>query len=144
MLYTMWLLIGILLAIPFLLVARRRGIQGELTLLALGLIGAAIIYIGFAAAWGDALWLATEIGGLLLYGGFVLLAWRSATLWLAVGWAAHSIWDIALHWIGPGHSVAPEWYVFACLSFDLLVAGYVLTRLNIWNNGIPRTDFGRS
>lgn len=29
---------------------------------------------------------------------------------------------------GAGAGVAPEWYVAACISFDLLVAGYVVAR----------------
>lgn len=143
MLYTIWLLIGLLIAMPFLLVARSRGPHREPTILAMGLIGAAIIYIGFALVWGDATWIAIEVAGLLIYGFFVLLARRYAIFWLAVGWAAHPLWDLGLHWFSPGHLVAPEWYVFACLSFDLLVAGYMLTRMNIWYKGLSRIDFGR-
>lgn len=143
MLYTIWLLIGILLAGLFLWGARSRGPQREPTILAFGLIVAAIIYIGFALVWGNPQWVAIEIAGLLLYTLFVLLAWRHNLIWLALGWAAHPLWDIGLHWLGQGHTVAPEWYIFACLSFDLLVAGYMITRLATWKTTLPRIKFGR-
>ncbi|HRW07099.1 MAG TPA: hypothetical protein P5121_18475 [Caldilineaceae bacterium] len=138
MLYTIWLLIGILLATFFLWVARSRGLQREPMILALGLIVAAIIYVGFALVWGNTQWVAIEIGGLLLYTVFVLLAQRHNLVWLAVGWAVHPLWDIGLHWLGQGHTVAPEWYIFACLSFDLVVAGYMVTRLNRWKPNASR------
>ena len=34
--------------------------------------------------------------------------------------------DAGLHLRGAGAGHAPEWYVLACLSFDLLVAAYVV------------------
>ncbi|MCB0128820.1 MAG: hypothetical protein KDE58_41425 [Caldilineaceae bacterium] len=143
MLYTIWLLLGILLAVLFVWVARRRGPQREPTFLALGLIVAAIIYVGFALIWGNTQWVATEVGGLLLYTLFVWLAQRHSLIWLAVGWAVHPLWDFGLHWLGQGHTVAPEWYVFACLSFDVVVAGYMITRHNNWKTNLPRINFGR-
>lgn len=109
-----------------------------------GLIIAAIVYVGFATIWGNGLWFLIEIGGLLIYGLFVLLALRYTMIWLAVGWALHSIWDLGLHWIGQGHTIAPAWYVIACLSFDLLVAGYILTRIDRWRELSPGISFGRS
>lgn len=136
MLYTIWLLIGILLALLFLLLARSRGTKSEPTVLAIGLLVAAIIYIGFALRWGNTQWIAIEVGGLLLYALFVLLAQRHNLIWLAIGWAAHPLWDMGLHWLGQEQSVAPEWYVFACLSFDLVMAGYMLTRLNNWKTSL--------
>jgi hypothetical protein len=45
--------------------------------------------------------------------------------WLAAGWALHPIWDAALHLQGSGAAHAPEWYVVACISFDLPVAAYI-------------------
>ncbi|MEZ4664857.1 MAG: DUF6010 family protein [Caldilineaceae bacterium] len=141
MIYLFWLLLGLVLAMPFLLWARSRGPQREPAFWALGLIGAAIIYIGFAIAWGNSGWVAVEIGGLLVYSLFVWLARRRGMVWLAVGWAAHPLWDVVLHWLGAGHMVAPEWYVFACLSFDMLVAGYILVRINQWQDRTLRLKF---
>ena len=55
-----------------------------------------------------------------------LLGVRRSPLWLAAGWALHPLWDIALHYVGPGHAFAPETYTIACLSYDLLVAAYIV------------------
>jgi hypothetical protein len=52
------------------------------------------------------------------------LGLRGSPMWLAAGWALHPVWDIALHYFGPGRAVAPETYAIACLSYDLLVAAY--------------------
>lgn len=135
--YLLWLLLGIVAAIFFVLLARRRGPRREPAFLALGLLVAAIIYIGFALVGGDVAWIAIEVGGLLGYAIFVWLAWHYSTLWLTAGWAAHPLWDLALHGFGPGHSVAPEWYVYACLSFDLIVAGYILASMGRWRTLSP-------
>ena len=53
---------------------------------------------------------------------------RGSPSWLAFGWALHPAWDAGLHLHGYGASFAPEWYVLACISFDLLVAGYIAAR----------------
>ena len=54
------------------------------------------------------------------------LGLRRSPLWLAAGWALHPVWDIALHFFGPGRAFAPETYTIACLSYDLVVAGYIV------------------
>lgn len=140
---SLWLLLGLVLGGIFVIAARRQGVQQERVILAVGLPVAALIYVGFALVWGNMQWVAIEVGGLLLYTFFVLLAQRQNPIWLAIGWAAHPLWDIGLHWLGEGHVFAPEWYVLACLSFDLLVAGYSLTRLASWKTRLPRRTFGR-
>ena len=94
MLYTIWLLIGILLALLFLLLARSRGTKSEPTVLAIGLLVAAIIYIGFALRWGNTQWIAIEVGGLLLYALFVLLAQRHNLIWLAIGLSSLIGWGL--------------------------------------------------
>ena len=45
--------------------------------------------------------------------------------WIVAGWALHPLWDVGLHFLGPGRSFAPETYTIACLGFDLLVAAYI-------------------
>ena len=37
----------------------------------------------------------------------------------------HAAWDVGLHLLGGGTAFAPTWYPLLCLSFDLLVAGYI-------------------
>ena len=60
---------------------------------------------------------------------FVTLAWlglRQSAIWLAIGWAVHPAWGAFLHMRGPGATFAPAWYVVACISFDILVAAFIL------------------
>ena len=90
------------------------------------LIVAALAYIVFAYQAGEGpLWLLVEVLGVGIYGTMGLMGVRRSPWWLAAGWAFHPLWDIALHYFGPGHSFAPVSYAIACLSFDLLVAGVI-------------------
>lgn len=125
-----WLIIGLVLAAIFLVSARRLGAVQEMRVIGFALIIAALIYVGFSLVWGDTIWLYIELGGVLVYGLFVWMALRYSPIWLAIGWGLHPLWDLALHLFGPGHAVVPAWYAMACLSFDLLVAGYVLYRIS--------------
>jgi len=61
-----------------------------------------------------------------IYGTLALRGLRYSPLWLAAGWAFHPLWDVALHYFGPGGSFAPASYTITCVSFDLLVAAYVV------------------
>jgi hypothetical protein len=98
--------------------------------LAAVLILAAVFYISFAASAGAGpAWIVAEVLGVLLYGGMGVAGVRGSPWWLAAGWALHPIWDMALHYFGPGHAFAPESYAIACLSWDWVVAGYVAYRI---------------
>ena len=61
----------------------------------------------------------------LSLGAFALLGLRGSPYWLAGGWAIHPIWDVVLHFVGAGHTFAPETWTIPCASFDLLVAAYI-------------------
>jgi hypothetical protein len=39
--------------------------------------------------------------------------------------ALHPLWDVLLHYIGPGQAFTPWTYAIACISFDWLVAIYI-------------------
>jgi hypothetical protein len=92
-------------------------------LLAVGLVIAALDYVGFAAlAHADAGWLAAELLGVAIYGAVALRGVRHSTWWLVAGWALHPVWDVALHYAGPGRAFAPEWYTVSCLTWDLATA----------------------
>jgi hypothetical protein len=111
--------------VAFLLSRFARDIVGR-SLLAVVLIVAALIYVVFAARGGaGTAWLAGELVGIALYGGIALLGLRRSPWWLAAGWALHPMWDILLHYVGPGHDFAPETYTIPCLTFDLTVAAYI-------------------
>jgi hypothetical protein len=95
-------------------------------LLAIMLVVAGGAYVGFAVA-GNAggLWFLAELVQALILGALALLGLRGSPYWLAGGWAIHPIWDVLLHYLGAGHTFAPEAWTIACASFDLLVAAYI-------------------
>jgi len=136
----LWFGLGIVTAALFLWYARGHTAQDEKSILGAGLVIAALVYVGFAALWGNPTWLAIELMGVLMYGLFYFLAQRGSAYWLAAGWAAHPLWDVLLHLVGKGHTIAPEWYVIACISFDLLVAAYIVSQVGIWSESNTTTQ----
>jgi hypothetical protein len=115
----------VLVAVAFLLSRFTGDIVGR-SLLAVFLFVAAALYILFAVQAGEGtFWLVGEVVGVGIYGTMALFGLRGSPWWLAAGWAAHPIWDVALHYFGPGGSFAPAGYTITCLSFDLVVAAYV-------------------
>jgi hypothetical protein len=44
----------------------------------------------------------------------------------------HPVWDILLHYVGPGHTFAPETYTIPCITFDLGVAAYIAVAYGIF------------
>jgi hypothetical protein len=128
---TQWLINGLIQASMLVLVAWSlsrwiRDVVGR-ALLAFLLCGAALTYVYYAARAGEGVgWVAAELLGAVLYGGLGLRGLRGSPMWLAVGWALHPVWDVALHYFGPGHAFAPDAYAITCLSFDLLVAAYIV------------------
>ncbi|MEL6381919.1 MAG: DUF6010 family protein [Cyanobacteria bacterium J06626_18] len=128
------LLLGLMGAIAFLLLLRTLP-QAESRILAWGLMVAAVIYVGFAVI-GDAskAWVGVEIAGVGIYGLFAILGWLYSRWWLMLGWLLHPIWDVWLHLFAKGTDFTPAWYALTCLSFDLLVAGYIGgTQLGLMN-----------
>ena len=120
---------GAILAVPLILIAFLlsrfiRDIIGH-SLLVVFLFAAAGAYFGFAllAAPGP-IWVLAELVQVIIFGVIALLGLRGSPWWLAAGWALHPLWDVVLHYVGPGHSFAPITYTIPCLSFDLLVAAY--------------------
>jgi hypothetical protein len=121
------LVVGIVLAFGFLLWTRAQPDAGR-RLYAIGLAVTALIYVVFALIGrAGPRSLALEAVGLLLYGAAAWLGFRKSAALLALGWAMHPVWDVALHLQGAGAGYTPDWYPWGCVSFDLLVAGAVLT-----------------
>ena len=46
---------------------------------------------------------------------------------VSAGWALHVAWDVGLHLVEVRAFVG-TWYPNACITFDLIVAGYLLWR----------------
>ena len=115
-----------LVAVAFLLSRFTKDIVGR-SLLAAFLFVAAGLYIVFAVRAGeDAYWVVGELVGVAVYGTMALRGLRGSAWWLAAGWALHPLWDVGLHYFGPGGSFAPVGYTITCVSFDMLVAAYVV------------------
>jgi hypothetical protein len=94
---------------------------------ALGLVVAALIYVGFAVVGkASAFWILLELGGVFFYGGLAWLGFKKSSWWLAVGWAFHVAWDVVLHQFASGSGFTPAWYPPVCIGFDLVVAFAVL------------------
>ncbi|HLM58449.1 MAG TPA: DUF6010 family protein [Pyrinomonadaceae bacterium] len=124
----MQVFIGGLASMLFVLAARRVGPKRELKTYAAGLVLAALIYLGFAAAGGAALdWVALEAGGLALFTAAALPGVRGKARALALGCAAHSAWDLLLHGQA-GAAFVPDWYPSVCAGFDLVLALYISLR----------------
>lgn len=116
-----WGLIGYL-GVLFLLL-RRAGRGVPRRTLTLFLAGMPLIYL---ANWlrhgGTSGWLTVELSGLASFG---FLAWMGrfrAGWWLAVGIAAHGLWDVAHVGVAP---FVPDWYATACAIVDVAMGGYV-------------------
>lgn len=120
----------VLVVIAFLLSRFAREIVGR-SLLVIFLFIAAGAYFGFATLGRDLagagrIWMLVELLQCIAFGTMALLGLRGSPYWLAAGWALHPLWDFALHYVGPGHTFTPWTYAIACISFDLLVAAYVV------------------
>jgi hypothetical protein len=128
---TQWLINGViqasmLIAVAWALSRWTRDVVGR-ALLAFLLCGAALTYVYYAARAGEGTgWVVAELVGVALYGSLGLRGLRGSPMWLAAGWALHPVWDVALHNVGPGHAFAPDAFTVSCLSFDLLVAAYLV------------------
>lgn len=124
--------VGLALGALFILYA-RKGRGRESLVFAVGLVVAAVIYIGFALGHGaPPRSLLLESLGVVPFG---LLAWlgvRRSEGWLALGWAAHVAWDLGFNWGAGAPPFVPSWYPVVCTSFDLLVAGYIAARAVGW------------
>ena len=114
----------------FLLSRFTRDIFGR-SVLVIWLFIAAGAYFGFATLGRDVvdtspIWMLIEIAQVIVIGALALLGLRGSPYWLAAGWALHPFWDVVVHYIGPGSAFTPWTYAIACISFDWLVAIYIV------------------
>src|ERR671920_70089 len=132
----------------FLLSRFTRDIFGR-SVLAILLLIAAGAYFGFATVGrdvvgSDQIWILIELAQAIVFGVLALLGLRGSPYWLAVGWALHPFWDVLLHYMGPGHAFTPWTYAIACVSFDWIVAIYIVIAYRLGIVGERRRLFARS
>lgn len=118
------ILIGAVLGAALVALAEWRGRERAAVVYGVGLVVAAIIYVGFALVGGASDWIETEIGGALVFSAVVVLGVRRFPSLLAAGWALHVGWDVFLH-IDTGADFVPGWYPQLCVGFDLVLAGAI-------------------
>ncbi|HET8916214.1 MAG TPA: DUF6010 family protein [Propionibacteriaceae bacterium] len=128
----------------FLLSRFARDILGR-AVLVIFLFAAAGAYFGFAtvgreAVGTPAIWTLIELLQVVVFGTMALLGLRGSPYWLGAGWALHPLWDVLLHYIGPGEVFTPWTYAIACVSFDWLVALYVVLAYGLGLVGNHRLD----
>src|SRR5919202_888890 len=114
----------------FLLSRFTRDIIGR-SVLVIFLFIAAGAYFGFATMGREVvdtqpIWMLVELAQVIVFGTLALLGLRGSPYWIAAGWALHPFWDVVVHYIGPGHPFTPWTYAIACVSFDWLVALYIV------------------
>ena len=122
------LILGVGLAILFLLFARTRGPRREFFISSIGLIVAALFYVAFSFTGATTQWFVIEVIGLVVFTIIAVFGLRVSLWFLALGWAAHVSWDVVLH-LFREQSFVPEWYPVACISFDLIIAAYIAAKL---------------
>jgi hypothetical protein len=116
----------VLAVIAFLLSRFTKDIIGR-SLLVIFLFIAGGAYVGFAVGAGaSGLWFLAEVVQVVVIGTMALLGLRGSPYWIAAGWALHPLWDVPLHYIGPGHSFAPAVWAISCVSFDWVLAAYIV------------------
>ena len=116
---------GALISIVAFLLSRFAADVAGRAFLVIFLMTATGAYFGFVVvAQAGLLWILIELSHIIAFGTMGLLGLRGSAHWLAAGWALHPVWDIGLHYIGPG-TFAPWTYAIACATFDLAVAAYI-------------------
>ena len=117
---------AVLALLAFLLSKFVSDVAGR-TLLATVLFAAAGAYFGFAFNPATPrIWVLIELLQVVAFGTLGLYGWRGSPYWLAFGYALHPLWDFGLHYLGPGNTFTPLSYAVSCISFDWVVAAYIL------------------
>jgi hypothetical protein len=122
--FTMPFLVGVLAAAVYVAVLRLLDSHLAQWLYAVGLLSAALIYVGFAGLNHGIAHMGLEGSGLLIFGALSVLGARRWPLLLGLGWLAHGGWDF-WHAAHPSHYV-PSWWPAFCVGYDWVVGIYIL------------------
>jgi hypothetical protein len=125
--------LGGLLGFGFVALAGRAGRRAD-ALLGAGLVAAAVLYPLMGLPAHALREMPVELAGVAAFTAAALLGASLSPWFLALGWGAHALWDLALPSV-TDTAYVPAWYAAACLGFDLAVAGLVAVRAR---RGRPR------
>ncbi|WP_206602933.1 DUF6010 family protein [Leptolyngbya ohadii] len=131
------LALGLLGAAVYITICRIKS-EIESQILAVGLVIAALLYLGFAVfGTANSAWIFVEAAGIGIYSLFAMWGLYYSRWWLMVGWLLHPVWDLWLHFFEQGASFTPAWYALGCMSFDLLIAAYIFgVQLGTFNSKV--------
>lgn len=136
------LIAGAVLALATIWLFKQFPVWAEYTAWCVALIVAAFVYVGFALGRADAPWTMIEAAG-VVYGAAAIAGLLFSSWFLAIGWIAHVLWDLALH-TGPSAHFVPEWYPVACLTYDVIVGVYIIRQREKWvSAGLPRPGWNK-
>src|SRR5215472_9189105 len=114
--------VGILLALLFLLLVHTAPPMVARQAIALFLAFTACVYVGALLAQQiPPQFVALEIAVAGVVFAFAAVGLRAQTAWLAAGYALHGVWDFAHHPRGVPTRVA-AWFPPLCAVFDFVVA----------------------
>jgi hypothetical protein len=122
-----YLAVGALLGLLVWRVLGQMDDEIALYLLALFLSATGAAYAGAALADRGSRQGPIEVLVFLLMFAAAIAGFANSPGWLAAGYAAHGVWDVFHHPHRLGAKVV-EWFPSVCLSFDLLVAAFILVR----------------
>ena len=128
--YAIQVLVGVLLALVFIGIA--RGIKRERLIFGLSLLVAGFWYAGYGLFANFTIDVLTvQIVGGLLFIAAALLGLKYSILFIGVGWMSHGAWDLISPFISDV-SYMPAWTEPVCLGYDLLVGIYLVLRWRGW------------
>jgi len=121
------LVIGALLGLLVWLILGQLEKRVALYLLALFLSATGAVYPGAALADPGRKAGPIEVTVFILMFAASVAGLVASPIWLAVGYAAHGIWDVFHEPHRVGAKIV-KWFPPLCLSFDLVVAAFILVR----------------
>jgi hypothetical protein len=88
-----------------------------------------LVYIGAWLTTGAFGSIGVELAGLLVYATVAIVGATRAPSVLAIGIAAHGLWDLAHY---RRSAFMPDWYALGCAVADAGVAIYAASRIGRW------------
>lgn len=102
------------------------------------LVVIALLYVLFGVEDGAASVVAAESGVALVFVALAVVAYRRGSpALLAIGLAAHGLWDVAHPALLPTSDAVPTWWPAFCLGVDMPLSAWVYVQWPPEQNGAP-------